>query len=167
MADVFMITGAVNYKLTIDPSVWIFDDRKIDLSHYSGEEEQSSDDTKRYLQGTGAQWDKELKEGSLPPSERRSMIQERKALEGDYAMRLQWFLDNAQPSANASFLRIHRESGEPITLKLEEAKTAILQFSKDGKQLRERGPIYFYLPQMWKAKDEPIDGITALELIES
>ena len=34
MIDVILITGAVNYQINLDPSVWIFDDRKIALSEH-------------------------------------------------------------------------------------------------------------------------------------
>lgn len=165
MADIIMVTGAVTHRITIDPSVWIFDERKIDLAQFTGDEDERLDDVPTYLKGTGAQWDKELKEGSLPPSESRSLIEERKALLGDYAMRLGWFLDNAQPDPTAVTLKLHREHGEPITFPLEEARRAILQFSKDGKPIRENGPVLFYLPAMWKQKEAPLDGILSFELI--
>ncbi|MET3289854.1 UNVERIFIED_CONTAM: hypothetical protein ABID98_002424 [Brevibacillus sp. OAP136] len=165
MADIITVTGAVSHRITIDPSVWIFDDRKIDLAHFTGDLDEVQDDVPAYLKGTGAQWDKELKEGSLPPSESRSMIKERKALVGDYAMRLSWFLDNAQPDPTAVSLKLHREEGEPITLPLSQARRAILQFSKDGRPIRENGPVLLYLPDMWKQKESPIDRIVSFELI--
>lgn len=165
MAEVIMVTGAVSHRITIDPSVWIFDDRKIDLAHFTGDEDERRDEVPVYLKGTGAQWDKELREGSAPPSESRSLIKERKALEGDYAMRLGWFLDNAKPEPTAVSLLIHRENGESITFPLNEASQAILQFSKDGKPIRENGPVLFYLPSMWKQKEAPIDCIHSFELV--
>jgi hypothetical protein len=165
MADVILFKGAVTYPITIDPSVWIFDNRKIDLGTYNGQEETAANETTDYLKGAGAQWDKELREGAVPPSERRSMVEERKALDGDYAMRLSLFIDNAQPQPGVTHLRIHREDGESVTLPITEAKRAILQFAKNGKPIRERGPVYFYLPEMWQAKEQPIDNITAFEFL--
>lgn len=165
MAEVIMITGAVTHRITIDPSVWIFDERKIDLSKFTGDEDERHDEVPAYLKGTGAQWDKELREGSAPPQEGRSLIKEREALDGDYAMRLGWFLDNAKPDPEAIWLRIHRENKESITLPASDARFAILQFAKNGKPIREFGPVHFYLPVMWKQKEAPIDGITTFELI--
>lgn len=165
MADVIVFRGAVTYPITIDPSVWIFDHRKIDLETYNGEEENAANETAEYLKGAGAQWDKELREGAVPPSERRSMAEERKALEGDYAMRLSLFIDNAQPLPGVTHLRIHRENEESVTLPISQAKRAILQFAKDGRPIREGGPAYFFLPEMWQAKEQPIDNITAFEFL--
>ena len=34
MESIIPIKGKVKYKLTLDPSVWIFDDRRIDLKTY-------------------------------------------------------------------------------------------------------------------------------------
>ncbi|WP_019122756.1 hypothetical protein [Brevibacillus massiliensis] len=162
MADVIVIKGAVRFGITLDPSVWIFDDRKFDLRTYRPDGEDADKEQSAYLQGTGAQWDKELQEGATPPSEQRSLLQVRKVLDGDYAIKLEPFLENAEPLPEATLLRIHRENKETITLPLERAKRAILQFAKDGKPIRERGPVLFYLPE--QVNGEPIDSITAFEL---
>jgi hypothetical protein len=165
MAEVIVFKGAVTYPITIDPGVWIFDERKIDLRTYSGEEMNDGADHVNYLKGAGAQWDKELREGATPPSERRSLVEERKALEGDYAMKLAPFIENAQPLPGAVSVVIHREQGEPVTMSLADAKRAILQFAKDGKPIREGGPVLFYLPEDWKAKKDPVDHIVAFEFV--
>lgn len=34
MGNIIQIKGSVKYSITLDPSVWIFDDRKIDLNTY-------------------------------------------------------------------------------------------------------------------------------------
>lgn len=164
MSDVILMTGNISYKITLDPSVWIFDDRKIDLSRYTGVEDSSGYDDLQYIKGAGSQWDKELREGAQLPSESRSMIKEREALTGDYAMRLSLFIDNAKPSADVTHVRIHREGAQPVVLTIEDARRAILQFAKDGKPIREGGPVLLYLPETWK-NGEPIDAITTFEFI--
>ncbi|QQE72952.1 hypothetical protein KDJ56_13455 [Brevibacillus composti] len=165
MAEVIVFKGAVSFPITLDPSVWIFDDRKFDLSTYQGETGDGDGNAQKYLQGTGAQWDKELREGAALPSERKGLIQERKALEGDYAIRMEPFIENAAPLPEATHVRIHREEGEPILLPIQEARRAILQFSKDGKPIRTDGPAYFYLPEMFLAGEAPIKGIYAFEFV--
>lgn len=165
MAEVIVMKGAVTFSITLDPSVWIFDDRKIDLRTYRGEEENQEADQQQYVQGTGAQWDRELKEGAPLPTEKRSLVEERKALEGDWGMRLAPFIEHAQPQPEVTAVRIHRESKEPVTLSLSDAKRAILQFAKDGKPIREGGPALLYLPEDWAAGKPPIDAITAFEFL--
>jgi hypothetical protein len=93
------------------------------------------------------------------------MAEMKKALEGDYGMRLAPFIENAQPLPEASHVRLHRKEGEPILIPLEKAKTAILQFSKDGKPIRENGPVHLYFPETLLAKEAPITGVTALEFV--
>jgi len=165
MSDVIVFKGAVSYPITLDPSVWIFDDRKIDLRTYQGEPEQTEAMNIDYLKGTGAQWDKEMREGATPPAERRSLIEERKALEGDYGMRLAPFMENAQPHENVTHVIVHQHTGEQVKLTLEQAKRAILQFAKDGKPIRENGPVYLYLPETLLSSGEPIHSIASLEFV--
>ncbi|CAM3246757.1 MULTISPECIES: hypothetical protein [Brevibacillus] len=168
MSEVIVFKGAVSFPITLDPTVWIFDDRKIDLSTYTGEGDSADSGKAKYLKGTGAQWDKELAEGAQLPSERpTSLVEARKALEGDYGMRLDPFITNAQPLPEATHVRLHRENQEPITLTIAEARNAILQFSRDGKPIRENGPVYFYLPEMLLAKEAPIEGITIIEFVQN
>ncbi|MBO8163196.1 MAG: hypothetical protein H0Z34_05645 [Brevibacillus sp.] len=166
MSDVIVIRGAVTYTITLDPGVWIFDERKIDLRTYQVGENSDTTEPEKYLAGTGAQWDRDLREGTQLPAERRSLVEERKVLEGDYGIKLAPFLDNAEPLPEARFVRIHRKNGEPVTIPLAEAREAILQFAKAGKPIRENGPVLFFLPETLKSKGQPIDGITAFELVD-
>lgn len=165
MSDVILVKGAVVYSITLDPSVWVFDERKIDLSMYQPLTESKEKEQEKYLSGTGLQWDKELREGATLPSERRSLAEERKVLEGDFGIHLAHFIENAQPYPEARYIRIHRSEGEPIMITLAEAEQAILQFSKDGKPIRERGPAWFYLPEMLLSGKHPIDNIEVFEVV--
>lgn len=168
MADVIVFKGAISFPITVDPTVWVFDDRKFDLREYRGDEDAADQRAVQYLKGTGSQWDKELREGAEPPSERKhSLAEERKVLEGDYGIRLEPFINNAEPAPDVTHVLLHREDLEPVQLTIAEARRAILQFAKDGKPIRERGPVYFYLPEMLLAKEEPIDRICAIEFIRA
>lgn len=165
MSEVIVFKGAVAFPITLDPTVWVFDERKFDLRTYTGEEDSSSANQAKYLHGTGTQWDKELREGATLPSERKSLAEERKVLEGEYGIRLAPFIANASPLPEVTHVRLHRQDQEAIILPLAEARRAILQFSKDGKPIKEDGPVYFYMPEVLLAKNEPIKGITTLEFI--
>lgn len=166
MSEVIVFKGAVSFPITLDPTVWIFDDRKIDLSTYTGDSDSADSGKATYLKGAGAQWDKELAEGAQLPSEKpASLADARKALEGDYGMRLDPFITNAQPLPESTHVRLHREAQEPITITIAEARSAILQFSRNGKPIRENGPVHFYLPEMLLAKQPPIEGITIIEFV--
>jgi hypothetical protein len=66
-----------------------------------------------------------------------------KIITGTFAMPLAPFLRNAEPLPDAKELTIVTEHNE-VTVPLEQAYKAILGFSKDGKPLREDGPVHFY-----------------------
>lgn len=166
MSDVIVIKGAVTYSITLDPSVWIFDERKINFKDLSLiEEDNDTIEQHAYLQGAGAHWDRELREGATLPSERLSMPELRKSLEGDYGMKLSFFLKNAQVSPDATIMRIHRENGDHVDVSVEDANRAILQFAQNGKPIREKGPVFFYLPEQLKNKEQPIDSVVAFEFV--
>ncbi len=166
MAEVIVIKGAVTYPITLDPGVWIFDERKINIANYreTAEDEQLAEE-QAYLKGTGAHWDRELHEGVTPLTQRTSLTELRQTLDADYGMKLSIFLNNAQVSPEATTLRVHRENGDFIDIPLTEAKKAILQFAKAGKPIRKNGPVYFYLPSQIISKEKPIDSVVAFELI--
>lgn len=165
MADVIVIKGAVTYSITLDPSVWIFDERKIELLSFLDLDEEDQANELAYLKGAGAHWDRELLEGATPPSTNTSLPDMRKVLEGDYGIRLSYFLDNAKVDAEATILRIHRENNDSVDVSIDQARKAILQFSKNGKPIRENGPVLFYLLEQLRNGEQPIDSIVSFELM--
>ncbi|XOS94179.1 hypothetical protein ACLMAB_13110 [Brevibacillus laterosporus] len=64
MADVIVVKGAVEFPITIDPSVWVFDDRKFELSTYMEQDNLELQETQKYIRGAALHWEKEMKEGS-------------------------------------------------------------------------------------------------------
>jgi hypothetical protein len=150
MSDIILITGNVKFTITLDPGVWIFDDRKIDLNTYflnpsheqlQNEQQEEEEEIKKL----SAFWDREIQEGAVfPPTlktEKRYLKE--KIITGTFAMPLAPFLRNAEPLPDAKELTIVTEHDE-LTIPLEQAYKAILGFSKDGKPLREDGPVHFY-----------------------
>ena len=49
METIIPITGAVTYQLTLDPTVWIFDDRKLDLNTYFTTQNVEEDADVKYM----------------------------------------------------------------------------------------------------------------------
>ncbi len=145
MDNIIPITGKVKFSITLDPGVWIFDDRKVDLhTYFSGQKEeqpQEEDEIKKI----SAYWDREIQEGAvLPPTlKTEKTFAKEKIITGTFAMPLAPFLRNAEALPEATTLTIVTENGE-VTIPLEQAYEAILGFSKDGKPLKEDGPVHFY-----------------------
>src|SRR5690349_12295754 len=145
MESIIPITGKVKYQITLDPSVWIFDDRKVDLNTYFNEQTETKDELEEYTKSVSKHWDREIMEGAIfPPTlktEKKFLKQQ--LIEGTFGMPLKPFLENAEPNEGAETVIIKQIDSE-IELSLTEAKEMILCFSIDGKPLKEDGPIYAY-----------------------
>jgi hypothetical protein len=121
MNDVILITGAVAYQINLDPTVWIFDDRKAEMG--------------KWFPG----------------------------VEG-WGMQLGPFLENAQPDPKATHVICHQSTGEKVTISMDQARSAILRFSRDGKPIRPDGPALLYLADGSNV-DQPIGYLTRLEVV--
>ena len=49
MSEILFINGKVRFPITIDPTVWIFDDRKVDLTTYFDEKRENTSELEAYL----------------------------------------------------------------------------------------------------------------------
>lgn len=145
LEKIVMIKGKVNYNITLDPSVWIFDDRKIDLNTYFQTEISERNELEEYTKEISRHWDREIMEGAiLPPTitTEKKYVKE-SVLTGSFAIPLKPFLMNASPLEDAIKLIIVSED-KNVELNLETAFKLIIGFSKNGKPLTEDGPIHIY-----------------------
>lgn len=145
MIEILFIDGKVRFPITIDPSVWIFDDRKVDLTTYFTEVKETESELETYTKEASKHWDREIREGALFPPVNKSVtrFEKEKIIKGTFGIPLKPFLQNAEMYEGAAHIEVHTESNV-ILLSLEEANEAILGFSKDGKPLKENGPVHLY-----------------------
>ncbi len=144
MGSIIPITGNVKFKITLDPGVWIFDDRKLDLDTYFTENHVEIDEMEEYKRVTGKHWSREIMEGStFPPTLKTEKKYEKtKMLTGTFGILLEHFLKNAEPSEDATTITLVTTNGDNHTYPLEQAKFFIFKFSQVGKPLRDDGPIH-------------------------
>ncbi|RSD28157.1 peptidyl-prolyl cis-trans isomerase [Mesobacillus subterraneus] len=161
METIIPIKGKVKYKITLDPGVWIFDDRKVDLNTYFKQEQMQEDSLEEYTKSVSKHWDREIMEGAVYPPTLKTEVkfQKEKVLNGTFGIPFKPFLKNAEPEQNAVNVIVEYGDQEQLTLSLEEASTIILGFSKDGKPLREDGPLHVYY-QDGSNKENPIRNVT-------
>lgn len=140
--EIITLKGKVKFPLTIDPSVWIFDDRKIDLNTYFAHNHANTAAGEDDIKNISQHWDKELLEGATPPGEKaeKKYVKE-ELLTGTYGISFNHFLKNAEPQPEVNTVVIETED-EEIELPFHKAEEAILKFSQDGKPLREDGPVH-------------------------
>ena len=90
------VTGKVNHSISLDPTVWIFDDRRIDLDQFFETTYEEIDEDEKYLRGMGKHWSREIMEGAtMPPTldaERNFELKEKK-IEETFGMFFHHFLN--------------------------------------------------------------------------
>lgn len=167
MEFIIPFKGEVQYKVTLDPTVWIFDDRKLDLRTFFTDQHVDKDELEEYKRGMGEHWSREIMEGAtVPPtlnSEKKYKRQDKQdMLTGTFGMRFQPFLENAEPAGSATKVVFETTSGEHA-FPIEAAKQLIFKFSQDGKPLREDGPVHILLPDGSNI-DQPITDVSAIRV---
>ncbi|WP_144700996.1 peptidyl-prolyl cis-trans isomerase [Fictibacillus phosphorivorans] len=167
MEFIVALNGKVNYPLTLDPGVWIFDDRKEDLHTLFDLEKSKENEQEKYLREVSAHWDRELQEGAVPPSEQKkqsskSTLKET-LLTSSFVISLSYFIYNAQPHPDAEKVMIESGDGS-LVITLEEAQNGYFAFSNNGKPLKEDGPVHFYFGD-GRNKENPIKHITAVTIL--
>ena len=165
MNDILFINGKVRFQITLDPSVWIFDDRKVDLTTYFTTTKEEQSELETYLKHTSAHWDREIRDGAAFPPIRKSVqkFKKEQLIMGTFGIPLDPFLKNAEIADEATHVEIHT-THDTFILSLEEAKSAILGFSKNGKPLREDGPVHLYFGD-GSNTDNPIRNIRKFIII--
>lgn len=145
MESIVLVTGKVKYTITLDPSVWIFDDRKKELHTYFHEPQVEVNKLEEYTKEVSKHWDREIVEGAIYPptlkSEKKFLKEQ--LITGTFCIPLKPFLENAEVHDDASQLEIITDN-EEISLPFKEGENIVLGFSKDGKPLKENGPIHCY-----------------------
>jgi hypothetical protein len=145
MENILLISGKVKYSITLDPSVWIFDDRKVDLTTYFSKSMEQNNELEEYTKSISKHWDREIIEGAVyPPTlKTEKKYEKEKVLTGSFGISLQPFIKNAEPTEEAAVLVI-KTSTSVHEIPLDVAQDLILGFSKSGKPLSEDGPVHVY-----------------------
>lgn len=164
MEGIIPFKGNIKYKITLDPGVWIFDDRKVDLTTFFKQESTKSDELETYTKSISKHWDREIMEGAVYPPTLKTEVkfQKEKVLTGTFGIPLKPFIENAEPGHDAQQLVIETADSE-IELPLNEAYGLILGFSKDGKPLKEDGPLHVYYQDGSNSHD-PIKNVTGFTI---
>ena len=164
MERIIPVKGEVNFKITLDPGVWIFDDRRIDLTTFFTTEHIETDELAEYTKNMSAHWSREIMEGSTnPPTiQTEKKYEKTKMLTGTFGIYLHHFLKNAEVKENATKVVIETENGEH-SFSLEEAQTLIFKFIQYGKPLHDDGPAYI-LKADGSNLENPIKQVNAVRV---
>lgn len=145
--NIVQIKGNVKYSITLDPGFWIFDDRKFDLTTYFDlENSEKTDELTDYMKSITSQWGRDITEGASvqPPISTNKQTEKEKLSTGTFGIALKPFLKNSEPLKTAKLFIIEMDNQEEVEIPLDDAYDLILGFYKDGKSLREDGPVHIY-----------------------
>jgi hypothetical protein len=164
LESIVPIKGKVKFTITLDSGVWIFDDRKVDLTTYFDETNETIDELEEYTKAVSKHWSREIQEGATyPPTlKTEKKYEKEKILNGTFAIPLNPFLTNAEPLENATSLVIETDSDE-YRMDLAQADQLLIGFSKEGKPLRENGPVHIYYKD-GSNRENPITDVRAFRV---
>ncbi|WP_188205667.1 molybdopterin-binding protein [Alkalibacillus aidingensis] len=156
---IVQIDGNVGFPITLDPTVWIFDDRKIELQEafQKSDQDQSGNDQQEV-------WTRDEYQQKLRPPVNKSLTryERTKVLENSYVMPIHHFLKNAEPNQNATEAILHTTDGEQ-TITFEQLENAYLLFALDGKPLKEDGPVHVIF-QDGSNQQDPFTGVNKISI---
>ncbi|MGE6753257.1 peptidyl-prolyl cis-trans isomerase [Rossellomorea sp. NPDC071047] len=164
MESIVPIKGKVKFTITLDSGVWIFDDRKVDLTTYFDEKNETIDELEEYTKAVSKHWSREIQEGATyPPTlKTEKKYEKERILNGSFAIPFSPFLTNAEPLENAASLVIETETYEH-RMDLAYADQLLIGFSIDGKPLKENGPVHIYYKD-GSNRETPITDVRAFRV---
>lgn len=141
------ITGQVKFTITMDPTSFLFDDRKIKWEDFL------------HMIDNNIDFLAEEKDDDTPPfKKKRRKYRREDLLTESFVIPTKPFIENAEPLEDASKVIFELREGDQYELPLSEAKQGVFRFSNKGKALIEDGPLYFYYGD-GSNRDHPVKGI--------
>lgn len=156
---IIQIKGKVKFPITLDPTVWIFDDRKILLKE-AFNTNKAQPKKQNEAEKMAEMFDIEVySQTKIKPPVNKSVkrFDREQLLSESYVMPLKSFIENAEINDNASVARLISEDGEVI-ITIQQLLDGLALFSINGKPIIENGPIHFFFSD-GSNQDDPFKGI--------
>src|SRR5699024_5879493 len=142
---IIQLKGQVELPITLDPTVWIMDDRKVILEDAIKERVERTE--VNTAQKADELCNKELyaEKSIKPPANKNLNSEEReKALKHSFVMPIKDFLDTAKIDATATAARLLIPGDDDCVITIDQLYNASLLFAIDGKPIRENGPVHLF-----------------------
>ncbi|RPF56126.1 hypothetical protein [Aquisalibacillus elongatus] len=158
---IVQIQGNVRHPITLDPTVWIFDDRKILLDEAFNNQ---SSDAQNHAANEDTPFNRNQYQQKMNPPINESVkkFDRKKVLENSYLMPINHFLPNAEPDKNATKAILHTDDGQQ-EITIDELNDSLLLFALDGKPLKDDGPVHLYFND-GRNYDAPIKSIKKIHI---
>lgn len=149
------ITGNVTYPITLDPTAWIFDDRKIILEQAFTDNKNSTVNQEE-IKKAAERWERAIYQ--MPPVDAKvSRKESNEFLKNSYVIPIKDFLNNAKSKDDAATAVLNTPQ-KNISIALDDLKNGLFLFFVDGKPLDEDGPVHF-IYQDGSNRNQPIKSI--------
>ncbi|MCG5103612.1 hypothetical protein [Oceanobacillus alkalisoli] len=153
------LKGNVKFPITLDPTVWIFDDRRIKFAEaFSGEHHAREEQEHPF--SSEERFNREVVQATNDnkPISRKDADE---ILKSTYVIPFKPFYQNAEVNDGATNATIVQADGNEVSLGLEELANSYLLFSFEGKPLKDDGPVHIYFNDGTN-KDDPIKGVNEI-----
>lgn len=156
---IIQLAGKVKFPITLDSSVWIFDDRKVIFTdafskNNQTEQDQKEADANKYNE----MYSLEVYQQKIKPPVNQNLtrVEKEEILTNTYVMPIKPFIKNAEVESDASFAVVHTDQGD-IDVPVEEFINSLFLFAVEGKPVQEKGPVHLYFAD-GSNMDTPIKG---------
>jgi len=157
------LRGNVAFRITLDPTVWIFDDRKVILEEaftQADAKASEEDDLKRQAEIFDEVY---LSKHNRPPTQKTTMkVNRQEILNYSYVIPLKDFVLNAEAPEGTERVLL-KTNDEDVIISYEQLVEGYALFAIDGKPLKEDGPIHFVFGDGSNV-DNPIKHVKAIEV---
>lgn len=162
---IIQITGNVKFPITLDPSVWIFDDRKILFEEALSTANKATFKQNDEVEKAAARWDQNLYPQKVKPPVNKSIrrFDREKILKHSYVMPIREFLAHAEVNEDAKEVQLETTNGEVI-IPLTVFQDCYLLFAVKGKPIQDQGPVHIYFRD-GSNKDNPIKGVQKINIL--
>ena len=156
---IVQLTGKVNYSITLDPTVWIFDDRKVLLDEAFIVNKNDNNEEVDPLERAADRWSQEVFQQRVRPPVNKSItrFERDKILINSYVMPISEFIGHAEIKPGAHDVTLVTANG-PVNISLAEFQDCYLLFALKGKPLKDDGPVHLYFKD-GSNKESPIRGV--------
>lgn len=157
---IVQLTGKVKFPITLDPTVWIFDDRKLTFTEaFEGGSPETSPEEEDEMKRKSLRFDREVYQQKLNPPVNKSInrYEKQRIMNGTFLMPLLPFLQTSEPSADSKKAALVSDQGEQI-IHADDLKDALLLFAENGKPLQTEGPVHLYFGD-GSNRETPVKGI--------
>lgn len=151
------ITGNVAYTITLDPTVWIFDDRKVLFESLFAEPDPTYEKEEKEIEQNLTVEEKYSQRVKPPVNRSINRFEREQILENSYAMALSHFIAHAEVSSSAKKAILETDKG-PVDVSLKQIESSYVLFSYQGKPLTKDGPVHVYFED-GSNKNAPVTGV--------